>query len=173
MPKKDQKHEIKSRPEFNFFQTDKFPLLCTVVDNEGIMLSVYGSDTLAFCPAVGLFLRISAEIWEANLGSPYLSLANSRRMIWAELDGKVVAGICWEYEEESKVGALILGFVDSEYRRRGIYTRLHRVFEDEVRRIGGVRVYAQVHADSTAQINSLSKVGLTPYYYRLQQWIND
>jgi hypothetical protein len=166
-------YDTVGRPEFDFFHADKFDKIGNITDSQGVNYDVYHGDTLAFCPAVALFLRVSAECYERKLGGPYLSLGNNRRMLWAQHASTVVGGICYEYEQESRVGAIILGFVREDLRGRNIYGQMHMIFEDEIRRIGGVRIYAQIHADSKSQIRSLEKAGLTPYYLRLQQWITD
>jgi RimJ/RimL family protein N-acetyltransferase len=148
-------------------------MIGSISNKDGKVLQVYQSNSLAFCPATALFLKVSSELYEKKLGNPYFVIGHSARVIWAQDQTEVVGGIVYEYVKESMAGNMILGFVSEPYRGKGIFGELQAIFEDEIRKLGGVRIYSQVHSLSNSQIRSMEKSGMDLYYYRMTRWIDD
>jgi hypothetical protein len=162
--------DIKAQDDYNFFKWEKFPCIGSAVDKQGDRVDFYQSQSLSFCPATGLFLKTLGDLWERGLSNPYISFGNKSQIIWAQKDTEIVGGIVYDYNDEAKVGWIILGFVATNQRRKGIYTALHNVFEDEIKKIGGLRIGTQLHVDSTNQVSTAEALGLENFFYRTQKW---
>lgn len=135
-------------------------------DSRGSLLDLYQSNTLSLCPALSLFLKVYAEILDQGFANPNVAWRNKSSMVWAEISGKVVGGICYEYEPETRMGWIVLSFTHPDYRGRGINGILHEFFEAEIKKLGGVRIASLIHVDNTSRIRSAEKVGLLPQFYR-------
>jgi GNAT superfamily N-acetyltransferase len=135
-------------------------------DSQGRSLDVYHANSLSLCPALSLFLKVYAEILDQGFANPNVAWRNKSSMVWAQLGDKVVGGICYEYEPETRMGWIVLSFTDPEYRGSGINGILHEFFEAEVKKIGGARIASLIHVDNASRIRSAEKVGLLPQFYR-------
>lgn len=135
-------------------------------DSQGRNLDVYHANNLSLCPALSLFLKVYAEILDQGFANPNVAWRNKSSMVWAQLGDKVVGGICYEYEPETRMGWIVLSFTDPEYRGSGINGILHEFFEAEVKKIGGARIASLIHVDNASRIRSAEKVGLLPQFYR-------
>lgn len=135
------------------------------------VINIYHMEQLGYCPAMPLFLKVYAEIIEKGWANPFVAWTNKNRMIWAQNGDKILGGICYDYQHDLKMGWIILSFVDPEERGKGIYKKLHYEFENSVRELGGVRIGSYIHIDNQRRINSATKVGMSPLFYRMHKFI--
>lgn len=138
----------------------------TCNDSRGSTLDIHQSNSLSLCPALSLFLKVYAEILDQGFANPNVAWRNKSSMVWAEINGKVVGGICYEYEPETRMGWIVLSFTHPDYRGRGINGLLHEFFEAEIKKLGGARIASLIHVDNVSRIKSAEKVGLLPQFYR-------
>ena len=143
--------------------------ISTVVDSSNEPCDLYACDSLIDCPALPLFLQTYAEIISKQWSNPTLSWSNKSRMIWAEKNGTVVGGICWDWLVEYRMAWIVLSFTDPAQRGRGINSIVHSVFEVEARKLGAVRISSLVHVDNISRQKSAEKVGLKPQFYRMNK----
>lgn len=137
------------------------------VDRAGNTLAVFHSDTLANTPAVGLFLKVYAEIVEKGWANPMIPFRNDNRVTWCERpDGRIAGGICYEYYPVSLTGWIHLSFTNPEDRGLGINAICHAVFEEDCKRLGATQLASHVHVDNASRLRSTEKVGLVPQFIR-------
>ena len=59
--------------------------------------------------------------------------------------------------------------VDKDYRKRGIYTILHRYLEVVMPELGSKKIGSHVHINNNERYASCLKVGMQPIYYRMEK----
>jgi GNAT superfamily N-acetyltransferase len=133
---------------------------------------LFHSTGIRECPAVPLMLRVYADLIDSgfNIRSS-LSFTNTSSMIWAECDGKVIGGICFEVWGESKTHWISLSFTDPEWRAQGINQHCHTKLEELTRDSGFMYVASLVNVNNKARIATCEKLGLKPEFYRMSKRI--
>ena len=126
-------------------------------------------DNLNMCPALSLFLKVYAETIDRGLSNPVPVFSDNYRMVWAEMNGEVVGGICYEYRPKVKTGWIILSFTDPKYRGQGLNRLLHDHMEQNIKELGGNRVCSYVSINNESRLKSAEKVGLKPQFYRMNK----
>ena len=144
-------------------------LIKTAPDAKGDMLNIYWQNSLVGCPALPSFLRVYAEIIENGFANGSVTWTNKNRVIWAENNNKVVGGITYEYYEESKTGWIVLSFTEPEYRGRRINEIIHYSLEEDLKKLGGVKISSLVHINNESRLKSADRVGLKPQFYRMNK----
>lgn len=138
----------------------------TCKDSRDSLLDIYQSNTLASCPALSLFLKVYAEIMDQGFSNPVIAWRNKSNIVWAQLDNRVVGGICYDYDSDTRLGWIVLSFTDPEFRGRGINGILHKFFEADIKNLGGTRIASLIHINNASRLKSAAKVGLLPQFYR-------
>ena len=146
-------------------------LIKTATDSHGEKMQIFWQDNLNMCPALSLFLKVYAETIDMGHANPMMIWNNKNRIIWAEKQGKVVGGICYEYVSESKMGWVILSFTDTEQRGRHINEALRPIMEEDVRRSGGDRICSLIHVDNVSSMKSCERVGMKVQFHRMYKQI--
>lgn len=144
----------------------------TQTDSKGRSLDVYQADTLSLCPALSLFLKVYAETLDQGFANPNVAWRNKSSIVWAQLGNRVVGGICYEYEPETRMGWIVLSFTDPEYRGCGINGIVQAFFEAQVKKLGGARIASLIHVDNASRIRAAEKAGLLPQFYRTLKILN-
>lgn len=138
-----------------------------VVDKTGEKVIIYNSDTLVSCPALPLMLKVYSELMDHNMASQSITFNNSSRIVWAERkDGTVVGGICYEYKSESRCGWLILSFTKPEERGKGINALVHKIYENDCKKLGATHLSSFVNLNNKSRLESLKSVGMIPQMYK-------
>lgn len=143
-----------------------------VEDKTGDILDVYFQKDLIMCPAFSSFLKVYAEIVDKGFSNPAVTWDNNKRVIWAQKDGKIAGGICYEFQQVARIGWIVLSFTDPEFRGRGINEIIHNLMEVDIKKLGGDRICSLVHVDNVSRLRSAEKVGLKPQFYRMNKFID-
>ena len=139
----------------------------TLPDKNGNMLDFYQSDSIAFTPALSLFLKVYAEIIDKGFGLPRIDFNNDTRVVWAQyLDGKVAAGIAYEYQADKRCGWVVLSFTNPDDRGKGIHKMLHPLYEEDSRSLGATHLSSYVNVNNTVRLATLKSVGFQPIVYK-------
>ena len=147
-------------------------LLDTTVDKNNNPIQIYISQ-LSFSPAFSLVLRTYAEIVDKKLAPPHLDLGNTDSVIWAQnIDGNILGGICYKFEEDWNSAYIQLSFTDENSRGLGINSICHHYVEQDAKKLGYSRVMSMVHINNTARLKSAEKVGLKPMFYMMHKKID-
>lgn len=143
-------------------------LIKSITDKSGEVLDLWHSESLAFTPALPLFLKVYAEIIEKELSLPVMAFKNNNRVVWAENKDKVVVGgICYEFIPESKTGWLVLSFTHPLHRGKGINELCHELYEKDCISLGANNLGSMVDVQNESRIRSAEKVGMFPKFYRM------
>lgn len=143
--------------------------LATKQDSHGKVLEVFFQDSLTGCPAMSMFLKTYAELIDRGWAHPNMTWSNKCRMIWAEHQEQVVGGICYEYASDTRLGWIILSFVDPAWRGRRINELLQTAIEEDLRRSGADRLGSLVHVDNQPRQKAAARTGLVPQFYRMNK----
>jgi hypothetical protein len=142
----------------------------TRLDKNGNNVEIWWAGNISFTPVVPLFLRVQAELIENKLGLPVFVFKNTNSVVWAQdLDGKVLGGICYEYQIPTRTGHIILNFTDPDHRGQGINAMCHPCFEEDVRRQGATSLASVVNVLNESGIRASTKAGMMPASYRMHK----
>lgn len=142
--------------------------LGTEIDNSGAQLSIMKTDSIVMTPVYIFFLKQMAQLMENGLTFPVTSWTDQHLgAVYAELDGKIIGHIAYSTENvvSKRILWIMLSATDNAYRGRGIYTILHKHFEDIAREKGCMAIASHIHKNNTARLASAEKVGLKPMMY--------
>jgi len=135
-------------------------------------LELWHSETIAWTPALTLFLKVYAETIDRGLGLNQIHFKNSNRVVWIQNSEKVVlGGICYEYSPENQMGWIVLSFTDPSYRGQGVNSLCHQAFEDDCKSLGAISIGSTVSVGNESRLKSAAKVGLLPKFYRMYKKI--
>lgn len=132
-------------------------------------VTIHIQDNLNMCPALSLFLKVYAETIDKGYSNPVPVFSDNYRMVWAELYGEVIGGICYEYRPKVKTGWIILSFTAPNHRGQGLNETLHQHMEENIKELGGKRVCSYVSINNESRLKSAEKVGLKPQFYRMNK----
>lgn len=93
-----------------------------------------------------------------------ISLAN-KRIVYLKVGGQIAAHIIWEWFGTSTY--IVFTAVNPEYTGRGLYTILHKAYEDRIRVGGAIASKSQLHIDNTRIVELSKKNGYEIEYYRM------
>ena len=141
------------------------------IDSSGESIDLYKKEKLNGCPALSLFLKTYAEIIDKGWANPNITWDAKNHIIWAQKNDRVVGGICYEYNSDSKTSWIVLSFVEPDQRGRRIYEMLHTLLEEETIALGGKSVASLVHVDNISRQKSAHRVGMKPQFYRMYKKI--
>jgi len=128
------------------------------------------NELLEGSAALPAFLRAYAELLDLGWGRPFTVHNEKHKVCYAKSDsGNVMGGIVYGMNPLTKLGWIVFSFTVPEFRRQGVYTRLHREVELLMTRGGMTDLASHVHVDNEAQIKSCERVGKKPEYYRMHK----
>jgi GNAT superfamily N-acetyltransferase len=139
-------------------------ILGSETDKLGNTVTIKKCDTLAHSPIYTFFLRNLAETIDKGFGYPVTSWEDDQcEAVYAELDGKILGHIVYS---KLNGGTLFikLSAVEKEFRKNGIYTILHKYFEDVARDYGCVAISSLVHKTNSVRLESIKKFDLMPEF---------
>jgi len=145
-------------------------LLATEQDRNGTSVAIRHIDEIADSPVVSFFLKHLAKLIDNGFALQLVAGTNRHQAVYAEIDGVIVGHIVYEYlEQPVRTAWITLSAIDENYKRRGIYTMLHRHFELRIRAAGAKKIASSVHVNNLARQASCEKVGMVPIYYRMEK----
>ena len=138
------------------------------IDKQGNVIDIIKTDNLRQNNVYVFFLRHMAELIESGYSFPATIWEDQYLgAVYAEKDGKILGLMVWDTENLKKTGTLwiLLSAVAHEARGRGIYTILHKHFEDVAREKNCWAIISHIHKDNISALNSAKSVGRTPIFY--------
>jgi hypothetical protein len=145
-----------------------FYKLDTTVDSIGTPMELWYYDSLGGSPAMLPFLKTYVELMERGWASPHLweNINNFNVICCIDEQGKVLAGIAFEYRPRLRQGWIILTFTDPNARGRHINQTLQGAVEEVIKARGGHSISSHIHKDNTSALKSAQRVGRTLEYFK-------
>lgn len=145
-------------------------LLATEQDRTGAAVEIRHLDEIADSKVVSFFLKNLAILIDNGFSLQLIAGSNRHQAVFAEINGEIVGHIVYEYlESPVKTAWITLSAIDNNYKRRGIYTMLHRHFEQKIQAAGAKKIASSVHVNNITRQASCKKVGMVPIYYRMEK----
>jgi RimJ/RimL family protein N-acetyltransferase len=145
-------------------------VLAEAQDKTGKNVSIKHVSQIGYSPVFTFYLKNYAELIEANIGYPVFRAKNNAPAIYAEIDGKVVGHIVYEFHDDPiRTAWIILSAVDSNFRQRGIYNLMHAQFEKFVKAAGSKRISSHVHVNNLARQASCESCGMKKVWYKMEK----
>lgn len=143
-------------------------ILATEVDKLGNTIEIMQCDTLGHSPVYSFFLRHMSALIDNGHCFPITTWDDDRcGAVYAQANGKVLGHIVYDTDNPNAPGALwiTLSAVDESCRGRGIYTILHKYFEQVAKERGCWSIASHVHVKNTVRLKSAESVGMKPVFY--------
>lgn len=136
--------------------------------NDGTIATLMHAESLTFCRATPLLLREYANMIDNgyNTGN-YLSFDNTSSVLWLEVEGDPIGGICYTVRKEVSQVFIAFSFTSPQWRKRGVNTTVHYELEKIMRDKNLNNILSFVSINNTPRIKSCEKVGMFPTHYRM------
>jgi len=143
----------------------KITTLSIEKDKMGNEITIKKCDSLAHSPIYTAFLRNFAEIIDKGFAYPATSWKDDEcEAVYAELNEKIIGHIVYSKLDGSTL-FIELSSVDPQYRKNGIYTILHKHFENIAKEYGCDAISSFVHKTNNIRLESIKKFDLLPEYH--------
>jgi GNAT superfamily N-acetyltransferase len=143
-----------------------FTLLGTEKDSLGISFEVKKIDKISHSPIYTFFLRQQAELIDAGFSYSYTSWNDDTcGAVYAERNGEIIGHIVYDHTKYPEALWIVLSAVDEKFRKRGIYTVLHRHFELIAKDMGCWYIASHIHVKNNIRLNSAEKIGMKPLFH--------
>jgi hypothetical protein len=133
-------------------------------DNQNNSIQIFRVDSIAMSPVYTFFIRQMAELIDKGFGFPVTSWDDSCGAVYAMQDNKILGHIVYDSRKEGSLW-ITLSAVDESCRGRGIYTILHKYFEQTAREKKCWLISSHVHVKNSIRLKSAEKVGMKPVFY--------
>lgn len=121
---------------------------------------------LSYSPLCAFFLKQQSKLLENGHSFPTPQLDDSTSgAVFAEENGEILGHIVFNHLEKRGTLWIILSAVDESQRGRGIYTMLHRYFEQVAKAKSCWYISSHIHIDNHVRLKSAEKVGMKPFFY--------
>ena len=141
----------------------------TEFDKLGNEVNILHSTALALSPVYTFFLRHTAKLIDDGFAFPVTNWEDKNcGAIYATDDnGKVLGHIVYSTEYIEQFGHLwiVLSAVEDHSRGRGIYTIMHKYFEQLAKDMGCWSIASYVHKNNKVRLATAEKVGLLPAFH--------
>jgi hypothetical protein len=142
-------------------------IIARELDRNGSQVVVKYTDSLANTPVTPIFLRNLAELIDNGHTNSSMSGHNNCSAIYVEVDNKVVGHIVFDIIKSNKSAWIVLSGIDGSYRKRGLYSIMHKHFEKVIIELGCDKIQSHVHVTNTDRLASCNAVGMQPEFYRM------
>jgi Acetyltransferase (GNAT) family len=142
-------------------------IIARELDRNGSQVVVKYTDSLANTPVTPIFLRNLAELIDNGHTNSSMSGHNNCSAIYVEVDNKVVGHIVFDIIKSNKSAWIVLSGIDVSYRKRGLYSIMHKHFEKVIIELGCDKIQSHVHVTNTDRLASCNAVGMQPEFYRM------
>lgn len=145
----------------------KIQQLAIETDKLGNEIIVMHSNSLSMSPVYTFFLRQMANLIDNEFGYPITSWEdeNCEAVYVTDKDGKVLGHIVYEHQTDKNLLWIVLSAVDTVCRGRGIYTIMHKYFEQVAKERGCWAIASHVHKNNAVRLASAAKVGMVPVFH--------
>jgi GNAT superfamily N-acetyltransferase len=135
-------------------------------DKAGKQLEIKHVEKLAHSPVYTFFLRQYAELIDRGFCHPVTTWDDYEcGAVYAELDGRIVGSIVYDTKKVDGALWITLSSVDSSYRGNGVYTLLHKHFEEIAKKKGCWFIASNIHIKNETRLATAEKVGMKPIFY--------
>jgi RimJ/RimL family protein N-acetyltransferase len=142
-------------------------IIARELDKKGSQVVVKYTDSLTNSPVTPVFLRNLAELIDKGHTNSSMSGHNNCSAIFVEVDNKVVGHIVFDIIRNAKSAWIVLSGIDNSYRKRGLYSIMHKHFEKVISDLGCDKIQSHVHVNNTDRLASCNAVGMQPEFYRM------
>ncbi len=137
-------------------------------DSLGKIINIHHTPTLAFSPVYTFFLKEMASLIDMGFNYPVTNWSDSDcAAVYAEHEGEIVGHIVYSTKnlEKNKALWIVLSAVKSKFRGRGIYTILHKYFENCAVALNCTAIASHVHIKNEIRLKSAESAGMKPHFY--------
>lgn len=142
-------------------------IIARELDRNGSQVVVKYTDSLSNSPVTPIFLRNLAELIDNGHTNSSMSGHNNCSAIYVEVDNKVVGHIVFDLIKSNNSAWIVLSGIDGSYRKRGLYSIMHKHFEKVIIELGCDKIQSHVHVTNTDRLASCNAVGMQPEFYRM------
>lgn len=144
--------------------------LGTEQDKKGNTIEVFRAEELGMSPIYSFFLKHYAQLIDNGHSYPITSWDDKRcGAIYAKHNSTVIGHIVFDRDNPNAAGALwiTLSAVEEGWRGHGIYTILHKYFEETAKELGYWAIASHVHVTNEVRLKSAESVGMKPILYTI------
>jgi GNAT superfamily N-acetyltransferase len=136
-------------------------------DKSGREIEVIRTTELAMSPIYTFFLREMADLIDEGYGYPVTTWEDKNcEAVYATFDDKILGHIVYSKEFlQRNILWITLSAVRKEERGLGIYTILHKYFEEIAKEYNCWAITSHVHIKNKVRLSSAEKVGMKPIFY--------
>ena len=147
-------------------------ILAREIDKTGAEVVIKSVLNIGGSPVVPFFLRHYADLIDNGHALSYITGTNNSRAVYAEIDGVMAGHIVYDIQPDiPKTAWIVFSCIEPGFRQRGIYSMLHRHFEELVLAGGSKKIASFVHVTNTVRQASCESVGMKPVFYRMEKEI--
>jgi len=138
--------------------------IATETDKLGNIIEIMHCDSITEVRGLyTFFLRQTADLIDNQLAYPLTTWDDSDAAIYITQDDKILGHIVYSLGGPQKRKGVIwisLSAVDPDYRGRGLYTIMHKYFEQIGRDNGCTSMASLIHKRNSTRLKSAEKVGM-------------
>lgn len=147
-------------------------LVAKETDKTGAEVQIRMAQAIGGSPVLPFFLRNYAQLIDDGHSNPFIFGTNKSKAVYAEINGNVVGHIVYDILDDNyKTAWIVFSCIEDGYRRRGLYSIIHRHFEQIVKNAGSKRIASHVHVDNKVRQASCEAVGMKPDFLRMEKTI--
>ena len=140
-------------------------------DKTGQDVVVKFANPIGGTPIISFYHRHYSVLIENGFTNPTFAATNLKHKgVYLEINGEMAGHIVFEMLDDSyKTLWITFSCVEDKFRRRGLYEIMHKHIEEYAKKQGSRKIASFVHVDNKVRQASCAKVGMTPYYYRMEK----
>lgn len=128
----------------------------------------------SYAPLCVFFLKQQSKLLENGYALPTPQLDDTTSgAVFAEYEGEILGHIVFNHYIKRGSLWIVLSAVDESQRGKGIYTILHRHFEDIAKSKKCWYISSHIHVDNHVRLKSAEKVGMKPFFYFMFKRLTD
>jgi GNAT superfamily N-acetyltransferase len=116
-------------------------------------------DGINYTPAIQLIVEAQADLLRTGKSEPLLSALWDNQVVAAFEGDYCIGVITWNYSAWVKTASINIGYVDKNYRRKGIYRMLWDELVIKAREKGAVNITGSTHLDNAAMRAAAKALG--------------
>lgn len=139
--------------------------LATEVDKSGVSVQIMHTDTIGMSPIYTFFLRHIAQLIDDGLAWPVTTWDDYKCGAVYAMEGDTILGhIVYDTEKPGMLW-IVLSAVKEDARGRGIYTLMHKHFEQVAKDMGKSGIMSHVHKNNLPRLKSAESVGMGTVFH--------
>jgi hypothetical protein len=146
----------------------KHHLIGTEIDKLGSKVAVYfckGEDINT--EVTSFFLTHLADLIESGHATRnYMPNLTNARIIYLKINDEIAGHIIWEWQGNDTT-YIIFTTIDNKYNKRGLYSIMHRYYEDRIKKGGALYSKSQLHINNSRIISISKQNGYEVEYYKM------